>query len=224
MNSYHQDDIAIIGIGCRFPGGANDVGAYWRLLADGRSAWSEVPENRYNWRSFHHPNPGDGNIPATNHRGGHFLDVDISKFDAGFFGISPQEAAVLDPQHRLQLETAYEAVENAGIPLETLKNSRTGVYMAMLFRDWDRMMWKDPGDISSYHVTGTGEALLSNRISYTFDLRGPSFTVDTGCSGSVVALHQACLSLRSGETSMALVGGANMILSPDQMIPMSYMG
>jgi acyl transferase domain-containing protein len=224
MYPYSQNDIAIVGVACRFPGGANDPEAYWDLLAEGRSAWSEVPESRFNWEAFYHPSPGEASIPATNHRGGHFLDVDISKFDAGFFGISPQEAAVLDPQHRLQLETAYEAIENAGIPLEILKGSKTGVYMATLFRDWDRMMWKDPSDISPYHVTGTGEALLSNRISYTFDLRGPSFTVDTGCSGSVVALHQACLSLRAGETSTALVGGTNVILSPDQMIPMSYMG
>jgi len=224
MESTRTDfeGIAVIGIGCRFPGGANSLDEYEEILRNGKNVWTEVPQSRFNWKAFYHQNPGIGGIGASNHRGGHFLSVDITKFDAAFFGISPAEAEAMDPQHRLQLETAYEALENAGIALSSVRGSPTGVYMAIFSKDYERMMYKDPNDLSKYHLPGVGEALLSNRVSYLFDLRGPSITLDTGCSGSLVALHQACQSLKSGEIDLALVGGSNLILGPDQMIPMTY--
>ena len=210
---------AIVGMSCRFPGGANSPEKLWSLLSDGRDAWSEVPPDRFNWQSFYHPDPDVNGV--VNHRGGHFLDQDVSLFDPWFFGISSAEAQALDPQQRLQLETAFEALENAGITVNDVKGSDTAVYMAIFSRDYERMMFKDPNNIAKYHMVGTGEAILANRISHVFDLKGPSVTLDTGCSGSMVALHQACQSLQVGESRMALVGGSNLMLSPDQMIPMS---
>ena len=213
--------IAVIGIGCRFPGGANDTEKLWSLLAAGRSAWSEVPADRFNEKSFYHPS---ADINGTlNHRGGHFLDEDVRAFDAEFFGISPVEAQAIDPQHRMLLLTSYEALENAGIPPEQARGSNTAVYVAVFSRDYDRMQYSDPEDFAQYTMLGTGDAIASNRISYVFDFKGPSMTLDTGCSGSLVGLHQACQSLRTGECGMALVGGTNLILSPDAMIPMSLL-
>lgn len=213
--------IAIIGVGCRFPGGANDTEKLWSLLAEGRSAWTDVPKDRFNWEAFYHPN---ADVNGTlNHRGGHFLDQDIRAFDAEFFGISPVEAQAIDPQHRIQLETAYEALENAGIPIGSVRGTDTAVYVAVFSRDYDRIQYSDPQNFAQYTMLGTGDAIASNRISYVFDLKGPSITLDTGCSGSLVALHQACQSLRTKESGMALVGGTNLILSPDAMIPMSLL-
>ena len=126
MAEHAPVPIAVVGLGCRFPGGANDPEALWAMLREGRDAWTEVPDTRYNWRSFYHPSPEARG--AHNHRGGHFLDKDIAAFDANFFEISPAEAAAVDPQQRLLLETAYEALENAGITLEQVKGSNTSVF------------------------------------------------------------------------------------------------
>ena len=127
----------------------------------------------------------------------------------------------MDPQQRLLLEVSYEAFENAGIPIEKVYDSNTAVYVAMFTRDYDRNIYKDTSNVPKYHVTGTGEAIISNRISYTFNLKGPSMTLDTGCSGSIVALHQACQSLRTGESNMALASGVSLMINPDHMIGMS---
>ncbi|KAK3174023.1 putative PKS/NRPS-like protein biosynthetic cluster [Lepraria neglecta] len=213
--------IAIIGIGCRLPGGVSDTEGLWDLLANGKNTWSPVPSERFNEDAFYHPNPE--NNGTTNHRGGHFLsqDNDLAAFDAGFFGMSAAEAQATDPQQRLLLEASYEAFENAGIPIDQVRGSDTAVYTAMFTRDYDRNIYKDPIEIPKYHATGCGEAILSNRISYFFHLNGPSMTLDTGCSGSMVALHQACQSLRAGESSAALACGVSLILNPDHMIAMS---
>ena len=213
--------LAIVGMSCRFPHGANSPAELWSLLAQGQSAWSPVPDGRFNEKAFHHPSPGMNGF--INHQGGHFLDQNIRTFDAEFFGLSPAEAKAVDPQQRIQLESAYEALENAGISLESVRGTNTAVYTAIFSRDYERMMYKDTSDMAKYHVTGVGDAILSNRISYAFDLRGPSMTLDTGCSGSMVAFHQACQGLRAKESDMALVGGVNLILSPDSMIPMSLL-
>ena len=221
MASAPPIPIAIVGMSCRFPGGANNPEQLWDMLAEGRSAWTDVPADRFNWKSFHHPSPEARG--AQNSRGGHFIDQDISEFDNLFFGITPEEAASLDPQQRLQLMTAYEALENAGIPIESVRGSDTSVHIAVVSRDYDRMIYKDPSDIPKYHLTGCGDATVCGRISYTFDFRGPSVTLDTGCSGSMVGLHQACVGLRLGESSMALVGGTNLLLGPDMTIAMSML-
>ncbi|KAL8676104.1 MAG: hypothetical protein Q9186_007343 [Xanthomendoza sp. 1 TL-2023] len=211
--------LAIVGVGCRLPGGVHNTETLWKLLLEGQNAWSPVPKDRYNEVAFTHPSPD--HTGTTNHHGGHFLHQDIAAFDADFFNISPSEAQAMDPQQRLLLETAYEAFENAGITLDQLRGSSTAVYAATFTHDYDRNIFKDPLDIPKYHTTGCGDAILSNRISYVFDLKGPSMTLDTGCSGSMVALHQACQSLRCGESSLALACGVNLIMSPDHMIAMS---
>lgn len=213
--------IAVVGIGCRLPGGANTPELLWQNLAGGRDAWANVPEDRFNWRSFMHADPEAQG--THNHRGGHFIDQDIAAFDAGFFNIPPFESEAIDPQQRIQLEVAYEALENAGIPMDRVRGSDTAVYVAVFSQDYAQMQFKDLDDLPKYHMTGTGNAIVSNRISYLLDLKGPSISLDTGCSGGLVAIHQACQSLRSRECGMALAGGVNLLLSPDLMIPMSLM-
>jgi acyl transferase domain-containing protein len=213
------EPIAIIGMACRFPGGANSLEELWQLLAEGRSAWSEIPSDRYTWRSFHHPHP-DAEA-AHNQTGGGYIDRDLAAFDAAFFNIPAAEANGLDPQQRIHLETAYEALENAGLPLHSVRGSRTSVHVATVSRDYDRNAYRDPQDLAKYQLTGCGEAITSGRVSYTYDLRGPCFSLDTGCSGSLVGLHLAVQGLRSRETDMALVGGTNLLLSPDMTIAMS---
>ncbi|ESZ91056.1 hypothetical protein SBOR_8550 [Sclerotinia borealis F-4128] len=220
--AVHAVPIAIIGIGCRFPGGANNPDRLWELLSEGRETWSEVPEDRFNWKSFHHPDPEKAGI--HNHRGGHFIDSDIATFDGKFFGTPPQECEAIDPQYRLQLEVTYEALENAGLPLEDLRGSDTAVYVATFGNDYAGMQNRDLETISKYHLTGTGSAMASNQISYLLNLRGPSVTLDTGCSGSIVAIHQACQSLRTGEAKIAVAGGVSLIITPDFMVPMSMIG
>lgn len=219
MTAQGQLPIAIIGMGCRFPGNATDPQKLWALLAEGRSCWTDVPTDRFNESAFYHPNPDAPG--AHNHRGGHFLAQDIAAFDADFFGISSAEAQAMDPQQIILLETTYEALESCGASLDRIRGSNTAVYIAMFSRDYDRNLYKDTDDIPKYHTTGTGEAILASRISYIFDLKGPSMTLDTGCSGSLVALHQACQSLRAREVDMAIVGGVNLIIGPDQMTGMS---
>jgi acyl transferase domain-containing protein len=215
-----QVPIAIIGIGCRFPGGANDPQKLWQMLSEGRDAWTEVPEDRFNWKSFYHPYPEAQGM--HNHRGGHFIDQNLAAFDSAFFEIPVSESEAIDPQHRIQLETCYEACENAGIPIDDLRGSNTAVYVATFSHDYAVMQFKDLDNMSHYHSVGVGTAIASNRLSYTFDLKGPSVTIDTGCSGSLVAIHQACQSLRTGECDLALAGGSNLILNPDAMIPLSH--
>lgn len=221
MVSKNLSPIAIVGIGCRFPGNATEPEKLWDLLAEGRNCWRPVPPDRFNESAFYCSDPEASG--THNHRGGHFLDEDVAAFDADFFRISPSEAQAMDPQQRILLEVAYEALESSGITLDDVQGSNTAVYAASFSHDYDRILSRAPEDIPRYHTTGTGEAILANRISYNFDLKGPSMTLDTGCSGSMVAVHQACQALRTGEADMAIAGGVNLILGPDQMIGMANM-
>ncbi|KAK3942538.1 putative polyketide synthase protein [Diplogelasinospora grovesii] len=214
------DPVAVVGISCRLPGGANSVDKLWELLEQGAETWSPVPADRFNETAFYHPNADDPN-GTNNHRGGHFIDGDVRDFDHSFFRMSPQQAVAMDPQQRILLEMSHEALENAGWPSETIAGSSTAVYAAVFTTDFDRNLYKDPLDLPTYYVTGTAQAILANRISHFFDLRGPSMTLDTGCSGGFVALHQACQSLRCGESDAAIVAAANLTLSPDHHVGMS---
>lgn len=212
--------IAIVGAACRLPGGANSLNSLWELLGNGREAWTPVPTDRFNEKAFHHPNADDPN-GTNNHRGGHFIDGDVRDFDHAFFHLSPPLAAAMDPQQRILLELAYEALESAGWPREACAGSRTAVYAAIFGMDYERNLSKDVLDLPVYQSHGTGTAILANRISHVLDLRGPSVTLDTGCSGGLVALHHACQSLRNGESDAALVASANLQLMPDHYISMS---
>lgn len=171
--------IAVIGMGCRLPGGATNPEKLWEMLAEGRSGWGEVPAERWNWKSFYHPH--NEAKESLNSKSGYFLEQDIGAFDAKFFNIASYEAHAMDPQQRILLETTYEALENAGYSLDSIKGSNTCVYVGLYARDYDRMGFKDLPQITKLHITGTGEAVVSNRISYLFDLKGASVTVDTGC-------------------------------------------
>jgi len=205
------EPVAIVGMGCRFPG-APGVDAYWRLLREGREAVADAPpDGRWDPDALCHPDPA---VPGKmlSRRGG-FLDG-LDLFDARFFGISPREAEHLDPRQRLLLEVAWEALEDAGIPPHSLAGSATGVFIATLTNDFDALLSEDLRRLGAYTGSGTANTIVANRLSYFFDLAGPSVSLDTACSGSLVALHLACQSLRSGESSMALVGGVNLILLP----------
>jgi thioester reductase-like protein len=205
--------IAIIGIGCRFPGGANDPGTFWKLLSDGVDAIREVPEDRWLLKAFYHPDPArPGKIYS---RWGGFLDQ-IDRFDPHFFGIAPREAAVMDPQQRLLLETAWEALEDAGQVPERLAGSPTGVFIGIASRDFGDLQSRPSERTKNPYLSlGSAASIAANRISYFLDLRGPSFAVDTACSSSLVAVHLACQSLWRKESSVALVGGVNVLLVPE---------
>lgn len=219
-SANHPEPIAIVGIGCRFPGKANGPEAFWQLLCDGVDAITEIPSDRWSIPSFYDKEVG---APGkTNAKWGGFVD-EIDKFDAGFFGISPREAACMDPQQRILLEVAYEAIEDAGETLECLSGSDTGVFVGISTNDYNQILSaRDDRDAIGTHTsTGTVASIAANRISYCFDLRGPSMSVDTACSSSLVALHLACQSLWNRESSKALVGGVNLIISPGPFIGFS---
>ncbi len=206
-----KEPIAIIGIGCRFPG-AQSPEAFWQLLQGGIDAVIEVPKERWDTGTFYDPNPaGPGKM--NTHLGGFLEQVD--GFDTHFFGISRHEAERMDPQQRLLLEVTWEALENAGIEPDQLSSSQTGVFIGISSNDYSRLQLHNPASLDAYAITGNAHSIAANRLSYLLDLQGPSLAVDTACSSSLVAIHLACQSLRTGESDMALVGGVNLILSPE---------
>ncbi|UFP94731.1 type I polyketide synthase [Gloeobacter morelensis] len=209
-----MEPIAIIGMGCRFPG-ASDLQAYWQLLCDGVDAIGEVPAERWDVDAFYDPHR---RTPGTmNTRWGGFLES-VDRFDHQFFGITPREARLMDPQQRLLLEVACDAFEQAGLPLERLAGSRTGVFVGICTQDYTRVNRRFPDRLDALVGTGNAFSIAANRLSYLLDLRGPSLAVDTACSSSLVALHLACRSLAHRESDLALAGGVNLLLSPDLTI------
>lgn len=215
-----QRSIAIIGIGCRFPG-ANDPPSFWRLLRDGQDMITEVPLNRWDARAFFH---SDESIPgkAVTRWGGFLEDVD--RFDPFFFGISPGEAERMDPQQRLLMELAYESFEDAGYPMKRIRGSHTGVFVGISINEYGFLQQGEYEHINSHSGTGNALSIAANRLSYFFDLHGPSMIVDTACSSSLMALHLACRSIRTGECEMAVAGGVNVILSPALSIAFTKSG
>ncbi|CAI7598063.1 unnamed protein product [Penicillium discolor] len=211
--------IAIIGYACRLPGQVTSPSDLWELCTRARSGWSPIPKDRFSVEAFRHPNPSK--VGSFNPKGGYFLDEDIARFDAPFFNLTVQEATSMDPQQRLLLECAYEALESAGIPKENLARRDVGVFAGGNFSDYELNNVRDIETIPMHQATGCAASLQSNRISYFFDLRGPSITVDTACSSSLVALHYAIQSLRSGESEEALVAGCHLNLVPDIWVSMS---
>lgn len=207
-----EEPLAIIGIGGRFPGGP-DVASFWRLLREGGDATAAYPVQRWSQDWKRTPQSSEEDDETRCPRGG-FLD-EVDQFDPGFFGINPREADEMDPQQRLLLEVAWETCEDAGRPMDALAGSRTGVFFGLSSCDYLRLQAAAGHDINGYTATGNALAVASNRLSYTFDLRGPSMTIDTACSSSLVAVHQACSSLRLHQCDLALAGGVNLILSPD---------
>ena len=211
-----NEPIAIIGSGCRFPGGSNSPSKLWELLQQPHDLLSKIPSDRFDAKSFYNP---DGMYHgSSNVQDAYLLSDDHRHFDAQFFGIKPVEANAIDPQQRLLLETVYECIESAGLAVESLRGSKTAVYVGLMCGDYESMLLRDLDSIPTYHATGVGRSIISNRISYFFDWRGPSMTIDTACSSSLVAVHQAVQVLRSGDSRVALAAGSNMILGPENFI------
>jgi phthiocerol/phenolphthiocerol synthesis type-I polyketide synthase C len=215
------EPVAIIGIGCRFPGGADGPDSFWRLLCEGRDAVTEVPADRWDAEEFLDDDPAAPG-KTTTRWGGFVRDVD--KFDAHFFGISAHEATRMDPQQRLLAEVAWEALEDAGLAADSLAGSPTGVFVGIATSDYGHIQLDDVTRIDAYTGTGNAFSIAANRLSYLLDLRGPSMAIDTACSSSLVAVHQACASLAQGDCSLALAGGVNLVLSPALAINFSKAG
>ena len=212
------EPIAIVGMGCRFPGAVDSPAAYWKLLKEGGDAIVEVPPDRWTLPAFYHPNP---KTPGKMYsRWGGFLEG-IDQFDPQFFRIAPREAVYVDPQQRLLLEVCWEALEDGGHDVEALAGSRAGVFIGISTHDYSDMQMKDVHWEDAYIATGGAQSIAANRISYCFDLRGPSMAVDTACSSSLVAVHLACRSLWAKECNVALTGGVNCMLSPEVTIGFS---
>jgi acyl transferase domain-containing protein len=215
--SQPMTPVAIIGMGCRFPG-AENPDAFWRLLAGGVDAITEVPADRWDIEAFYDPDLATPGMMST--RWGGFLS-DVDAFDARFFGVSPGEAKTMDPQQRLLLEVAWETIERAGIAPARLADSRTGVFVGIGNNDYGMNCLDRPENINAYFASGNALCMSVNRLSHFFDLKGPSLAVDSGCSSSLAALHYACQSLRLGECSLALVGGVSLVLSPQGTVGLS---
>ncbi|MEY2832541.1 MAG: hypothetical protein RLZZ574_1799, partial [Cyanobacteriota bacterium] len=215
-----MENIAIIGVGCRFPR-AENLESFWHLLRNGVDAISEVPSDRWDANSFYAP---EASTPGKmNTRWGGFLKQ-VDCFDAGFFGIAPREVERMDPQQRLFLEVAWEAIENAGLAPDKLAGSQTAVYVGIASINYDQLTFKGASDvsqISAYDGIGSTLSLTASRLSYLLDLKGPSMAIETACSSSLVAVHCACQSLQRGESNLCVVGGVNMTLSPELNIVFS---
>jgi|GEM_PF-138691 len=207
-------DVAIVGMGCRFPGGADSPAAYWRLLRDGVDAVSEVPADRYDLDDLFDADPSAPGKVYT--RWGGFLEA-VDGFDAAFFGIAPREARRMDPQQRLLLEVVWEALEDGGQPPDRLASTSAGVFVGISTREYTdvQLLPLHPQRIDGHVNAGTAFSIAANRVSYLLDLRGPSFAVDTACSSSLTAVHLAARSLASAECDVAIAGGVGVLLAPE---------
>lgn len=214
ISRLESDSIAIVGLGCRYPGGINDIDSYWRLLIDGVDPITEVPTDRWDIDSYYDPDPSAPGKMYSRH-GGFLADVD--QFDPIFFGISPREAVGIDPQQRLLLEVVWEALENAGIAPSSLQGSSTGVFIGSSTGDYGRIA-KDVGAIDAYSMLGTASSIAAGRIAYCLGTHGPTLQLDTACSSSLMAVNLACQNLRTRSCRLAIVGGVNLVLSPEATV------
>ncbi|MEN6368043.1 MAG: amino acid adenylation domain-containing protein [Thermoguttaceae bacterium] len=221
LERRRAEPIAVVGMACRFPGQADNPEAYWRLLCAGVDAVGEVPPDRWDVDAFYDPDPAAPGKMCT--RWGGFLK-NIDRFDNHFFGISDREASRIDPQHRILLELTWEALEDAGLPPADLRGQKIGVFVGIAQSEYGLMLSSDLDQTDAHVAAGTSLCLAANRLSFVFGLHGPSLSLDTACSSSLVAMHLACQSIRSGDCDAALVGGANMLLSPIGTINLTKAG
>ncbi|MGR3219880.1 MAG: SDR family NAD(P)-dependent oxidoreductase [Candidatus Anammoxibacter sp.] len=214
LETEKNEPLAIVGMGCRYPGNVDNPESFWKLIREGKNAVTEVPKSRWDINAYYDP---DLDAPGKMYtRYGGFVD-NMDQFDAGFFGITPREASCLDPKQRLVLEVAWESLENANIPAESLYGSSTGVFVGIGNFDYmsKQLTSLDITELDNYYTTGSSLCVAAGRISYILGLTGPSFIVDTACSSSSLAIHLACQSLRFRESNLAIAGGVNMLLSPE---------
>ncbi len=214
----HREPIAIVGMACRYPGGAVDPDKLWQLIETGTDCITDIPSSRWDVDKYYDSNKETPGKMYT--KKGGFLKEDVALFDNTFFGISDAEANDMDPQQRLALEVTWHALEDAGIAPESCKKTKTGVFLGVSFNDYGQLLRgsKDPNTLGKYGVTGNHFSVISGRISYYFGLQGPALTFDTACSSSLVAIRSACQELRLHTCDMALAGGVNLVLSPESMI------
>ncbi|UKZ47848.1 Type I Iterative PKS [Trichoderma virens] len=214
--------IAIVGMSCRLSGGVSTLDDFWTMLSRSRDGWRPIPEERFTPKAFYHPDPQKKG--SFNNKGGYFINGDLSNFDAPFFQITRQEAEAMDPQQRHLLECTYEALENAGIPKNTISGSNMGVFIGGASSDYRLGTLKEVDQIPMYDATGNHQSIQAGRISYYFNLHGPSFSTDTACSSGLYALHLAVQSIRSGESDSAIVAASSLHLQPHDMVSMSMLG
>ncbi|MBK9193162.1 MAG: polyketide synthase [Crocinitomicaceae bacterium] len=215
--------LAIIGIGCRFPGDVNSPEEFWNLLIEKKDALGSIPADRWDSKALFAPEWRRAGKISVN-RGGFIKDVE--KFDAGFFGISPLEASRMDPQQRMLLEVSYEAVQDAGLSLNDLNDSKTAVFVGISAHDYGDLQNtpQERVNIGSHTNVGSALCITANRISYSYNLKGPSFALDTACSSSLNAVHMACRAIWEGDADMAFAGGVNSILKPEPQMGFSKGG
>ncbi|XP_076147275.1 phthioceranic/hydroxyphthioceranic acid synthase-like [Alosa pseudoharengus] len=212
-----MDDIAVVGIGCNFPGGEG-LDNFWKVLVEGRNCAVEIPDERFDCSQWYDP---DENKPGKTRTKRAALINGFNEFDKKLFGITDAEADQMDPQHKLLLQCSYRALEDAGIPMEKASGTRTGVYIGLMNKDYEIRLCNNSNAITHYFSTGTAMSVAANRISYTFNLTGPSFALDSACSSSLVALHSACQGIRQGDCDMALCGGVSCIFEPNIFVALS---
>src|SRR6202011_3982945 len=219
------EPIAVVGMGCRFPGGVETPAQYWRLLQDGANGIVQVPSERWDADAFY---SDDHTVPGTicSREGGFITSWRPDEFDAEFFGITPREAAAMDPQQRLLLEVAWEALENAGIAPHTIRGTQTSVFIGLTTNDYSLTFAGKirPEDIDAYVPFGNASNFAAGRLAYFLGVRGPAVVIDTACSSSLVSVHLACQSLRRRESDTALAAGVNLILSPENSIALTRFG
>ncbi|PTB70249.1 polyketide synthase [Trichoderma citrinoviride] len=222
MDGQRPMPIAIVGMSCRLSGDVSTIDDFWTMLSRSRDGWRPIPEERFATKAFHHPDPQKKG--CFNNQGGYFMNGDLSTFDAPFFHITKQEAEAMDPQQRHLLECTYEALENAGLPKNAVSGSNMGVFIGGTSSDYRLGTLKEVDQIPMYDATGNHQSIQAGRISYYFNLHGPSFAADTACSSGLYALHLAVQSIRSGESDSAIVAASSLHLQPHDMVSMSLLG
>ncbi|PWY77825.1 hypothetical protein BO83DRAFT_406874 [Aspergillus eucalypticola CBS 122712] len=207
-----KEPIAIVGSACRFPGGCDTPSKLWEMLKQQRNILQKIPKDRFNTDPFYHPEPTHHG--TSNAQFSYLLEQDIGEFDANFFNILPKEAECIDPQQRLLMETVYDGITAAGLPMEKLRGSNTAVYVGQMCDDWPGMLQTQLDESPPYMATGSSRSIVASRVSYFFDWHGPCMNIDTACSSSLVAIHEAVQTLRSGQSGIDVAAGVNILISP----------